>query len=199
MVFLKLDLSPGLSLLLAFVGAGLVVSTSTIFILWRNRLPNLARQLGLWPTDQADWIRSPIAGFAAGLAAAAVARGYVVAIDHVDFLRRLRDEMVTLSPGDRQPDMLRWIALLAIFAAPIFEEFIFRGLLYGGFRRSIGPRRAAVASALVFAMVHPAIAFAPVLVLGLAAAWVFERSRFLLAPIVAHMTYNAVVVGVALR
>jgi ABC-2 type transport system permease protein len=199
LVLLKLDLSPGLSLLLAFVGAGLVVSTSTVFIFWRNGLPNLARQLGLWPADRADWLRSPIVGIVAGLAAAAVARGYVVAIDHVDFLRRLRDEMVALSPEDRQPDMLRWIALLAIFAAPVFEEFIFRAVLYGGFRRSIGPGRAAVASALVFAMVHPAIAFAPVLVLGLAAAWAFERSRFLLAPIMAHMTYNAVVIGVALQ
>jgi membrane protease YdiL (CAAX protease family) len=195
----KLDLSPGASLLFAFVGAGLVVGTTTIFVLWRNRLPNLVRQLGLWPRADADWIGSPLTGIAAGLAAAVVALGYLGAIDHIDVLRRLRDEMVSLSPEDRQSGMARWMAILAIFAAPVFEEFIFRAVLYGGFRRSIGPGRAAVASALVFAMVHPAIAFVPVLVLGLAAAWAFERSRFLLAPVLAHMTYNVVIVGASLR
>jgi len=46
--------------------------------------------------------------------------------------------------------------------------------------------------------VHPAIASAPVFVLGLAAALVYERERSLLAPMAAHMTYNALVIGVAL-
>ena len=185
--------SPGAGLLFAFVGAGLVVTVCTVFIFWRSHLPNLASQLGLRPASL-RWSRSAASGVAAGLAAATVARGYNVAIGHVEFLRRLRDEAISLTSEDRSPGTFLWIALLAIVAAPLFEEFIFRAVLYGGFRRSLGPAHAAVASALVFAIVHPAIAAFPVFVLGLVAAWSFERSRFLLAPILAHMTYNAAIV-----
>jgi membrane protease YdiL (CAAX protease family) len=91
-----------------------------------------------------------------------------------------------------------WLAVLAIIAAPIFEEFIFRGVLYRGFRRSLGPLRAAAAAAIVFAIIHPAIATPPVFLLGLCCALLHERFGSLLTPIAAHMTYNATVVGVGL-
>ena len=87
--------------------------------------------------------------------------------------------------------------VLSIVAAPIFEEFIFRGLVYGGLRRSLAPLPAAVASAALFAIVHPPISCVPVFVLGVLAAVVYERSRFLLAPIATHVVYNAIVVGVS--
>jgi hypothetical protein len=46
--------------------------------------------------------------------------------------------------------------------------------------------------------VHPPLSALPVFVLGLAAAAVFQRGGLLLAPILAHATYNASVVGVQL-
>jgi len=199
LLFGTFDFSPGVRLLFAFTGAGLVLTISTAFIFWRNHLPNMAAQLGLRPPSAERWGRSAFRGVAAGLVVAVMARGYIFAIDHVDFLRRVRDETVSLSPVDRASDMFRWIAVLAIFAAPLFEEFIFRAVLYSGFRRSLGAGRAAVASALVFAIMHPPIAFAPVFLLGVAAAWTFERSRFLLAPVLTHMTYNAITVGLVLK
>ncbi len=94
--------------------------------------------------------------------------------------------------------MLPWIFVLAVVAAPICEEFIFRALLYRGLRRSFGTWRAAIASALLFAIVHPAIGSAPVFVLGLTAALVYERSRFLAAPVVTHMVYNALILAIGL-
>jgi membrane protease YdiL (CAAX protease family) len=91
----------------------------------------------------------------------------------------------------------RWLLLaLVVIAAPLFEEFIFRGLLFSGFRRSIGALPAALASATVFALVHPVIAALPVFVLAVGAALVLERTRWLGAPIAAHMTYNAIVAGI---
>ena len=81
--------------------------------------------------------------------------------------------------------------------APIFEEFIFRGLLYGGFRRSVGPIKAALASAVVFAVVHPAISCLPVFAISFVAALAYAQFRSLLAPSAVHMTYNAMVVAVA--
>jgi membrane protease YdiL (CAAX protease family) len=41
---------------------------------------------------------------------------------------------------------------------------------------------------------HPPIAAVPVFVLGLAAALSFGRNRSLLAPVLAHMVYNGLLV-----
>jgi membrane protease YdiL (CAAX protease family) len=87
---------------------------------------------------------------------------------------------------------------LVVLAAPFFEEFIFRGLLFGGLRRSWGLWPSALASAGVFAVVHPPLSIVPVFVLGLCAAWAYERSRALLAPMLVHGAYNAAVVGLQL-
>jgi membrane protease YdiL (CAAX protease family) len=52
----------------------------------------------------------------------------------------------------------------------------------------VGP--SVLASAGVFAIVHPPLSAAPVFVLGAAAAISFEYGGMLLAPITAHALYN---------
>jgi hypothetical protein len=84
-----------------------------------------------------------------------------------------------------------WLAPMSVLAAPLFEEFIFRGQLFGGMRRSLSAMPAIAASAALFAAVHPPLAMAPVFVLGLCTAYAAERSKSLLAPILAHALYNA--------
>jgi len=76
----------------------------------------------------------------------------------------------------------------------VFEEFIFRGLIFGGLRRSWGPLPAILASTAIFAVVHPPISMLPVFGLGLCAAWAYDRTRQLLAPMMAHAIYNGAVV-----
>ena len=88
-----------------------------------------------------------------------------------------------------------WIAILAVVAAPIFEEFIFRGLIYGGLRRTLGPTLSLLASAAIFALVHPPFSVIPVFVLGIVTAFVYERTRMLIGPIAVHALYNAGVFG----
>jgi membrane protease YdiL (CAAX protease family) len=195
--FHAVEFSPGASLLFAFTGAGLIAALGTLFIFWRSRVPDLLGSVGL-RRPRGGVARSALYGIAGGLAAGLVARGYLVVVDRIEVLRRLRDETVSLSPADASSGLVPWFGVLALVAAPLFEEFIFRGVLYGGFRRSVGPAKAAVFSAAVFAIVHPAIATAPVFVLGVLAAVAFERSRSLLSSVIIHMTYNAVVIGVAL-
>ncbi|PTT74938.1 CPBP family intramembrane metalloprotease domain-containing protein, partial [Pelomonas sp. HMWF004] len=98
--------------------------------------------------------------------------------------------------GDAAGPALRlWLAVLCVVAAPVFEEFIFRGLIFGGLRRSLPLWPAAAASAAVFAVVHPPVSIIPVFFLGLCTALAYERGRSLLAPMVVHAVYNAVVVG----
>jgi membrane protease YdiL (CAAX protease family) len=86
-----------------------------------------------------------------------------------------------------------WVFGLAVVAAPLCEEFIFRGLIYGGLRRSMSAVPAMLASAAIFAVIHPPLSMLPVFVLGVCAAWTYERSKTLLAPMLVHAVYNAAV------
>lgn len=134
----------------------------------------------------------PLLGVAFGLVAGVVAVGYLYAIDGMGLLDDAMSERRSFTT------LGWWILPLALIAAPLFEEFIFRGLIFGGLRRSFGLWPAALASAALFAIVHPAISIAPVFVLGLCAALVYERTRSLLAPMVSHAVYNAVAIGAQL-
>lgn len=88
-----------------------------------------------------------------------------------------------------------WLIGLTVLAAPLCEEFIFRGLLQGGLRRSLPAWQAIVFSAAMFAIVHPPLSMLPVLVLGLSAGWAYERSGTLAAPMLVHAGYNAAILA----
>ena len=130
----------------------------------------------------------PLLGMAGGLAAGAAGVLYLFGLDALDLLESTRTSNSYASLG-------LWTLPLALIAAPLFEEFIFRGLIFGGLRRSFGLWSATLASAALFAIVHPAVSIIPVFVLGACAALVYERSRSLLAPMIVHAVYNACVVG----
>jgi hypothetical protein len=83
---------------------------------------------------------------------------------------------------------------IACVAAPLSEEFIFRGLLFGGLRRSLPAALATVASAALFAVVHPPVSMLPVFVLGLCTAFAYRRNGGLLAPVITHAAYNAAMI-----
>ena len=194
LLFRRLGLSPGLTLVFAFVGAGLLVTAGALYAFRRMGVPELLTVLGLKGVHTKP-LQAVFLGLVAGIIGGAIAVAYAQTIQQIDWLRELYEETERLDPS---PRLLPWLYALAVFAAPLFEELIFRGVLFRGFRRSLGPLPAALASALVFALVHPPLSFVPVFVLALLAAAVFERSQLLLAPIIAHMTYNAIVVGLAI-
>lgn len=192
LLLLRQNVSPGVALLVAFTGAGLLVSTATFAALWRAGTPDLVATLGL-RVAPGRGLKAILLGAAVGLGATAVGMGYLQLLGQFVPLTELRDEAFELTTDDQA--MLLSLATVGVFAAPIFEEFIFRGLLFTGFRRSLSPLRASMASAALFALVHPPVAAVPVFVLALLNALVYERSRTLLAPIVGHMTYNSILIG----
>jgi hypothetical protein len=93
-----------------------------------------------------------------------------------------------------------WVAVLAIVVlAPIAEELFFRGVVFNAYLRERGPRLAYIGSAALFAVIHLSIvALLPIFLLGLALAWVYDRTGSLLAPIVMHAVVNGISVAIAL-
>jgi len=163
---------------LSFAVAGALVYGLARLLYWRSGASGVPRLwLGSWSTA---W-RSTI-GWGLLMALPALAGGFL----WIAILRHFG-----AVPSAPRPAALAWLVPLAVLAAPVFEEFIFRGQVFGGLRRSLPAWQAMVASAALFAVIHPPLAMAPVFVLGLCAAFAAERSKSLLAPMLAHGLYNA--------
>lgn len=91
-----------------------------------------------------------------------------------------------------------WLLLLAAgVGAPLAEECLFRGLLYGALRQSpLGAIGAAVTTAVTWAMLHTSYSvygIVAILLIGLYLAYLRERTGSLLTPIICHGAYNSVI------
>lgn len=83
------------------------------------------------------------------------------------------------------------LIIMAVVAAPFCEECCFRGFLYGILRKRIGRWAAAGASALLFGAVHMALGqMLPLVIFALLQCILYEKTRSLRAPIIAHMLFN---------
>lgn len=83
------------------------------------------------------------------------------------------------------------VLAIAAIAAPITEELLFRGCLYGFFRQSTGRAAATLLSSVVFALIHAHLATIPALVIfAIGLALLYEATGTLWAPIVAHSLFN---------
>jgi hypothetical protein len=184
------ELPLGQRMLIAFTTAGAVTTLAALCYL--SRTPQLLCVTGLrtTPNEPRPTLRRIVTpGILAGLLAGFFGVAYLAVINQVEWLRAWKDSFLVLSP-------VRDSALFAlvVLAAPVFEEFIFRGLVYRGMERSLRPGLAVVGSAAIFAVMHPPIAVIPVFVLGIATALSFRQSRLLWTPMLTHMVYNALVV-----
>ena len=102
------------------------------------------------------------------------------------------------------PVLLLWLGVFtALVLAPLAEEPLFRGLLYGGYRRSFGPLSAAILTTVIFCIMHVGqmIQFPPVMVgtvgVALAALWFRLRSAAIGPAIAVHFGYNATVLALS--
>lgn len=190
---IELELSVWPRLLSSFALAGAVSVVAALFVFWRRSVPELWRELGL--TRGVGIGRSAAEGMVGGMVAATFGVTYIVAsIAWPEFgrLTGLTHEAFYLV----HVDALLWVGLLVVIAAPLFEEVIFRGMIFRGLRSSIGVRLSVLLSAGIFAIIHPSMSAVPVFFLGLVCAVVFARARSLIAPIVVHAFYNLAIVGV---
>jgi membrane protease YdiL (CAAX protease family) len=173
----------------AYSIAGAVTFGVVRLVYWRSKTLGIPRvfDAGAGVGRAVGW------GAGAGLLAALGGVAYIDVLKRLDLLQDvMRESAQGLAAS-------AWIPVLAIVAAPVFEEFVFRGLIFGGLRRSLGAAPAIAASAAVFAIVHPPASMIPVFLLGLWAALAYDRSKMLLAPMIAHGIYNAVVLAYQVR
>lgn len=86
-----------------------------------------------------------------------------------------------------------WIFALGAVAAPIAEEFLFRGLLYPLLRSRLSVAPAVGISASIFAVIHLILPLIPaLLVMGVVLAILMERFQSLYPAVLVHALNNAV-------
>ncbi|CAG1001261.1 hypothetical protein PHYC_02902 [Phycisphaerales bacterium] len=97
-----------------------------------------------------------------------------------------------------------WVLIaIAVLAAPVFEEIVYRGFVQSLILRATGHSWIAIiAASLVFGAVHmgmgiPWYSIVPITVLGIAMGFAFEKTRSLGVPIGMHVFFNAANVAVA--
>jgi membrane protease YdiL (CAAX protease family) len=106
-----------------------------------------------------------------------------------------QETLVWGTPGEMAVDVLDGCVV-----APVVEELLFRGLLYGTLRLRFGPGTATLVSAGLFALAHGygAVGFASVLMSGVLWAVAYERTRSLLPGILAHVVNNVQATAIVL-
>lgn len=85
------------------------------------------------------------------------------------------------------------LGITTILLAPVAEEMLFRGILYPSVKQYGFPRTALWSTSALFALIHFNVAiFIPLLLLAVLLVWLYEKTDNLLAPIAAHVAFNAI-------
>ncbi|WP_287130021.1 CPBP family intramembrane glutamic endopeptidase [Candidatus Cyanaurora vandensis] len=80
--------------------------------------------------------------------------------------------------------------------APVFEEILFRGLLFTSLTTVLSIPQAMLLSGLVFGAIHGSAAeLLPLSVLGVVLAYAYHQTRNLAVPILIHLLFNGVTFG----
>jgi hypothetical protein len=100
---------------------------------------------------------------------------------------------VQLLQETQAPIQLIYFGLIAVVAAPIVEEILFRGILYPYLKKVGHPGIALISTSVLFAATHANVtAFLPLVVLAMLLVLLYEMTNDLLAPILAHSLFNLV-------
>jgi len=97
------------------------------------------------------------------------------------------------------PAALALTVFVVVVLAPVFEETFFRGLLYPTLRNRLGVWGAVLLNGLIFGVLH----FQPLYMLSLSLvgailAYLYEKTESIVASMLAHGLYNALVVLISL-
>lgn len=174
--------------ILTFLGltAVCIGSIWLVVIVWGKRS---WRDLGFRPISR-RWLKISV-WLAAILVVVRVILGTSLALRYPSLAEGMDDLLFT--EGNDLFTNLGMLVLIGILV-PIWEELFFRGFLYKWFRNRMSVWVAIGFSALLFGAFHliPLQMFLAA-VMGIALAWIYERSDTLWAPIIMHAVNNLIV------
>jgi membrane protease YdiL (CAAX protease family) len=106
-------------------------------------------------------------------------------------------DATSLFPED--PLGIAMLVIIAVVVAPIVEETVYRGMLFPSLRERFGRRWGVVLSSVVFGVAHLSFVWllVPTAFIGAMLALLFEWTRSLRAPIVAHAVFNGSALAIA--
>lgn len=186
-------LSAGLGHRLALVNVLVVEGAFVLALAWLLR----RRRLGLWHLGlgrpRLEHVRDGVRAYFSVLPALLLLALVFSRFHGGDFARQ--EAFVMLREISSPLDLLLALVVIGL-AAPFLEEVIFRGFLQGTLRNMMGPARAVVFSALVFAVLHfSPFLLPPIFLLGIAFALLYERTGSLWPPVVMHALNNTAAAG----
>jgi len=84
-----------------------------------------------------------------------------------------------------------YIFLTLVVAAPILEEFIFRGIMLNGLLKKYSPHKAIIVTSILFGFVHlNPWQFISAFILGLFIGWIYYKTRSISLVIIIHAFNN---------
>ncbi|MFN8458049.1 MAG: type II CAAX endopeptidase family protein [Anaerolineae bacterium] len=152
----------------------------------------------------ASWADLGLRGFrpgAVGLGCGFMVISVVFNLGYLSLLRMF-DSNIELQPGlDQIFDKSEFplaIFLGAAVVAPFVEEIFFRGFIFSGLRNRWDWKKAALASAGLFALAHILpTSLLPIFVLGLIFAFLYQKSGSIWPGILMHMLTNSIAIVMA--
>jgi len=83
--------------------------------------------------------------------------------------------------------------LLGAVLAPLYEELLFRGMLYPAVRRYLGPTGGAIVAGLIFGLAHWDLwRTIPLVIGGTLFCYIYEKTGSILVTALAHGTWNGI-------
>lgn len=108
-------------------------------------------------------------------------------------------KLIEILTKEKSIGYILYLMFTAAFFAPMFEEFVFRGLIYQGLKKNVGIIRAVLISSALFSLLHfNAAQFLPVMGLGVLLCFIFEYTGSLVPSIVVHIINNGFFLGLFL-
>ena len=166
-----------------------VVFSLAGWLLARRRLGNPLRAVPL------EVWRSVLLGVGAGVAAVILSIGLGALLQ---LLGLPVEEQAWLEEMFKDPEAVLRLTPWIVLIVPVSEELFFRLYVFRFIARHVGFPAGLITSSLLFALIHfNSSGLLIYLGIGCILAWVYQRTGRIVAPIVGHVTLNAIVLMVS--
>lgn len=103
--------------------------------------------------------------------------------------------LVSVFLKEEKLSFILYAIFLSALIGPVVEEVFFRGFAYSAIKKKVGVGWAILISSAIFALVHMNLfSFLPVMWLGIAMAYLYEKTGSLIPSITLHVIHNSILI-----